>query len=91
MIKTLESDPNIKYCPKAVFYYLKSLPKGCSKLVRAKGNSKYLICECGQEICSMCGNPYHKGISCEDALDGKFKQAMKEYQIHKCPKCQSPI
>lgn len=53
-MKILSEDTNLRWCPKP----------GCEKYVKGNKESKKLVCVCGQEICFICGNEYHKNKNC---------------------------
>ncbi|KAM3129174.1 hypothetical protein pb186bvf_018729 [Paramecium bursaria] len=76
-IKEYEKYTNGKWCPKAE----------CDQFVFRVGKQQILECKCGQNFCFSCGNPEHGKLTCEQALDQSFQQAVNEYSIHRCPKC----
>lgn len=50
-----------------------------------------IICKCGQEMCFACGNAWHEGISCEEAVDKDYIEYEKNVMVKKCPKCLAKI
>ena len=58
--KDLDSDPLIRYCPKA----------GCGKYIKAKDeNDVHLKCQhCDTEVCFKCRGEWHEGKTCDEAM-----------------------
>ena len=76
----VDNNPNLRWCPKP----------GCIKFVeKEKGLfSTKGTCECGQEVCMRCGNPFHSGVRCANVGDQQLQQWIKENKnIKYCPKC----
>lgn len=48
-------------------------------------------CICGQEMCFACGNAWHEGMSCEEAVDKDYQEYEKNVIVKKCPKCLAKI
>lgn len=77
-------NPNMKWC----------IRPGCEKVVNVKKNSGdncYMKCECGQEFCYKCNNPWHPDMKCEEFIDKVYKSYIKGAEVKFCPSCQALI
>ena len=71
----------IKYCPKP----------GCLKPFTPSKSSPYSICHCQTLICNLCGDYWHEGKACLEALDPEFEIYAKENNLKYCIMCRSVI
>ncbi|CAK65157.1 unnamed protein product (macronuclear) [Paramecium tetraurelia] len=78
--QVISQNKNVRWCPKP----------DCENYVIGNGND-LLTCICGQSICFQCGNQYHKGMNCIQAMDAQYLQARKDNLIFDCPSCKAPI
>jgi len=51
-------NPDLRWCPRP----------DCSHFVK-KGRKNKVICECGFELCFLCGLPWHNNVDCEGAME----------------------
>ena len=52
----VDRDPNLKWCPAV----------GCEEALSGSERNPKLICNCGQIVCFLCGNPWHENQTCEE-------------------------
>jgi hypothetical protein len=62
---TEESNPLMRFCTKP----------GCEgKIIADDENATKIVCQiCEQEVCFMCRESWHEGVSCEDAGDKELR------------------
>ena len=81
-IAKISQDPNVRWCVKAE----------CEGYMTGEKSSKKLTCPiCQQDMCFLCRNAWHEGLSCEQAMNSEFKRYMERVEVKLCPKCKSKI
>jgi len=73
--------PKPQICPKS----------GCAKKFTATKDSPYTKCSCGTMICNLCGDFYHEGKNCLQAMDPEFEIYAKENNLKFCVMCKTVI
>ena len=71
-------DKGKSYCPNSK----------CSKQYIPKKKSNKTTCECGTQICNKCGNTWHKGKTCAQAIRLELKEFSKENKVRFCLNCK---
>jgi len=64
---------------------------GCAKKFSATKDSPYTKCSCGTMICNLCGDFYHEGKNCLQAMDPEFEIYAKENNLKFCVMCKTVI
>jgi hypothetical protein len=77
-----QKDPSIRWCPLV----------DCRKMIKLEESQMFkplqIRCECGQSICSSCGEKWHPNISCQQAINEDFQIfSNKNIRVKMCPKC----
>jgi hypothetical protein len=81
LTKLMNRDINIKFCPKS----------GCSRAFSSIGNQQYTTCQCGTQICNICGSFFHEGKTCLNVIDSEFERFSKENEVRFCVMCKSLV
>ena len=63
----------------------------CPYYVTKTPDTDKVACKCGQQMCFQCGNPWHMGMTCEEAIDKDYQQYEQRVTVKRCPKCLSKI
>ena len=83
--KELDLDQLVRWCPK----------ENCGNHVRAENaDAKKLTCDkCGTEICFLCREQWHEGLTCEEATSGELKAWVDKNKknVSFCPVCRTFI
>lgn len=79
----IAGNPNLKWC----------IRPDCEKVVKVNLNAEnsYVRCQCGQEFCFKCNNPWHPGQACEDYIEGVYKDYIQRAEVKFCPNCHALI
>lgn len=78
----IANDPNKKWCTRP----------GCERVVNKDALiENYGKCDCGKELCFLCGNAWHPNEGCAEAMDEVFKEYLKGKDSKPCPKCHQTI
>lgn len=63
----------------------------CPFYVTKDPDTDKAVCKCGQQMCFQCGNPWHMGMTCEEAIDKDYEQYEQRVTVKRCPRCLSKI
>ena len=64
---------------------------GCSKIINPQENSPFTPCSCGSQVCNTCGNLWHEGKSCLQAIDPDFEVYARENNLRFCMMCKTTV
>jgi hypothetical protein len=74
-LQVLEETLNTKTCAK------------CKRNLIADRKKPWVMCECGEQICSRCGEMWHPMQSCNHVVSKKFRKQGYYGKIRLCPRC----
>jgi len=76
----VKADASIVICPN----------QQCTKYMQKRsGESPFLKCVCGEEVCYDCRDKWHVGETCEENMEKDFTNLAKMRDVKKCSMCQS--
>jgi len=80
-VQSFKASEGQHYCPKS----------GCSELLHLTPDTKSTSCICGACICNECGDFYHEGKTCFEALDPEFEAYVESNNIRFCFMCKTKM
>ena len=80
-IQIVNNDLTLRWCVRP----------GCEKYIKGNEQQPHLICECGQEHCFNCREPWHPSQTCEEIINKDFQALCNVREVKKCPKCATRI